>query len=774
MGDMASGNLEMANELCYGISYSENTHDELIQSILELKFQNEYLKAHFTGSQGQHFGYACNIKEATENGEHITSEDFEALHEQIRTLTRQVEEHRETQNAAEDALKHLQLAYSEADAKVQELSSKLFEAQQKMDQEIKERDDKYSELDSKFGRLHKRAKQRIQELQKEKDDLEARLHEVDKKAEQTSSQHSVAQQELERTKQQASEALKSLDGERQQLRTANNRLRESVDDLHRSLEAKEHALENLQPSLIEKEQMVQEIQVLLQSSEEKQQSSIAELNAKHQKLIGSLEAQLADASSERYKASETVSSLQVLIAEKESRIAELEAASSGKAARLGAAVEAAKGEVMHLKREHEKEKESWENALQALKTKLEASEAAYLNSEIEAAKIRSQLELKLAVQNQLVSSREAELAAARDEINHLEKEFISYKARAHALLQKKDAELSAAKDTNLMKAQEAAIKEAKREVELATSERDKALQALQDAMINHENELAARNIALIDAEQRIRDMARKLDTAKSQYLVEKESWQTNLDSVEETWRLKYKALEDQVNMEARQDLQEELEELKKLYKKLKGEHDSFCDMANNMVEAKDNEISRLLSENITLQQTLEARPLVQYKDNHRNIDSLKQEVQVSTTSTAEQQILILARQQAHREEELAQCQRHILALQEEIDELEHENRLHNQQEAMLKAELRNMERAQKREGVDMTYLKNVVLKLLETGEVEALLPVVATLLQFSPEEIRKCQEASRISSDVPTTTAPTVVDGASSSPFSLFSKFSFS
>jgi hypothetical protein len=36
---------------------------------------------------------------------------------------------------------------------------------------------------------------------------------------------------------------------------------------------------------------------------------------------------------------------------------------------------------------------------------------------------------------------------------------------------------------------------------------------------------------------------------------------------------------------------------------------------------------------------------------------------------------------------------------------------------MLKTELRNMERAQKREGVDMTYLKNVVLKLLETGNI---------------------------------------------------------
>ena len=34
---------------------------------------------------------------------------------------------------------------------------------------------------------------------------------------------------------------------------------------------------------------------------------------------------------------------------------------------------------------------------------------------------------------------------------------------------------------------------------------------------------------------------------------------------------------------------------------------------------------------------------------------------------------------------------------------------------MLKTELRNMERMQKREGVDVTYLKIVILKLLEIG-----------------------------------------------------------
>jgi len=38
--------------------------------------------------------------------------------------------------------------------------------EQKMEKELKERDNKYVELDTKFQRLHKRAKQRIQDIQK--------------------------------------------------------------------------------------------------------------------------------------------------------------------------------------------------------------------------------------------------------------------------------------------------------------------------------------------------------------------------------------------------------------------------------------------------------------------------------------------------------------------------------------------------------------------------------------------------------------------------------
>lgn len=42
----------------------------------------------------------------------------------------------------------------------------MYVAQLKIEKELKERDDKYVELDTKFQRLHKRAKNRIQDIQK--------------------------------------------------------------------------------------------------------------------------------------------------------------------------------------------------------------------------------------------------------------------------------------------------------------------------------------------------------------------------------------------------------------------------------------------------------------------------------------------------------------------------------------------------------------------------------------------------------------------------------
>ncbi|KAG7968913.1 hypothetical protein I3843_07G003900 [Carya illinoinensis] len=679
MSYTSNGNLAMENGLPDVNQCSNDTYDQMVQMVTDLRFQNEFLKSQFEGLR--HFQSDSNVSNQQTKASEIGDgeyEDVKELREKIESLKGELLEEKQTRVAAEVALKHLTEAYSEADAKAQDLSSKLAEAQQKLDQEIKEREEKYSELDSKFSRLHKRAKQRIQDIQKEKDDLEARFREVSDAAEQASSQQTSLQQELERTRQQANDALKAMDAERQQLRSTNNKLRDTIEELRRSLQPKESALEALQQSLLEKEQMLEDMRGLLQAADEKRQASIAELSAKHQKNLESLEAQLADAFSERSKATETISALQVLVAEKESKIAEMDAASTGEAARLRASMETVKGEIAHLKHEHEKEKEGWEAASQTLRTKLEIAESNCIRAEIEAAKMRSHLESEVSAQARLLSIRDAELVAAKEEISRLENEFSSYKVRAHALLQKKDAELAASKESEQLKVLEEALNEAEKEVSSVSTERDRALQDLQNALANHDKELKERDMILENAKQQIKNLEIKLISATASHQSDKEAWEMNLQNLEETWRLRCEAVKAQNEASSGEDLQRELEELKLRYKVLKEEHDSFRDLADRMIEEKDKEMAKLLDDNKNLHQSLESRPPVDHYDNYRTAMQ-KQDAQNASTSAAEQQILLLARQQAQREEELAQSQRHILALQEEIEELERENRLHSQQ-----------------------------------------------------------------------------------------------
>ncbi|KAI1319295.1 hypothetical protein EDD11_004432 [Mortierella claussenii] len=57
------------------------------------------------------------------------------------------------------------------------------------------------------------------------------------------------------------------------------------------------------------------------------------------------------------------------------------------------------------------------------------------------------------------------------------------------------------------------------------------------------------------------------------------------------------------------------------------------------------------------------------------------------------------------------------------------------QEKVLKEEIRNLDRAERRQNLSVDYLKNIVLKYLETNDREPLLPVLTTVLQLSPAEV---------------------------------------
>ncbi|GLT82540.1 hypothetical protein SLE2022_009040 [Rubroshorea leprosula] len=88
------------------------------------------------------------------------------------------------------------------------------------------------------------------------------------------------------------------------------------------------------------------------------------------------------------------------------------------------------------------------------------------------------------MQSQVLSTRDADLATAKEEISCLESEFSSYKICTHALLQKKEAELMAATDSEQIKSLEEALK-AEKEALAVSAERDKAQQELKDALATH-------------------------------------------------------------------------------------------------------------------------------------------------------------------------------------------------------------------------------------------------------------------------------------------------
>lgn len=100
--------------------------DQLLQTVIELGFQNEYLKSQFEGFKN--FQAVDRVSDENVKG-NVDEEGVRELRETVESLKKQLLEEKQTRVAAEEALKHLQVAHSEADAKAQELSVKLIEGQ---------------------------------------------------------------------------------------------------------------------------------------------------------------------------------------------------------------------------------------------------------------------------------------------------------------------------------------------------------------------------------------------------------------------------------------------------------------------------------------------------------------------------------------------------------------------------------------------------------------------------------------------------------------------
>lgn len=121
-----NGDIVVENGISDGCLSSTDGHDQLVQTVIELRFQNEYLKSQFEGFKNfESVDRASDEQKKGSEGEAGVKE----LQEMVESLNKQLLEEKQTRVAVEEALKHLQVAHLEADAKAQELSVKLVEGQ---------------------------------------------------------------------------------------------------------------------------------------------------------------------------------------------------------------------------------------------------------------------------------------------------------------------------------------------------------------------------------------------------------------------------------------------------------------------------------------------------------------------------------------------------------------------------------------------------------------------------------------------------------------------
>lgn len=118
-----------SNTLGDGNKDHDCSPEELEKMVLELNFQNEFMKSQFE-SLKDHIKESDMPDMRNKSMEHDSlgsQHELKQLQEKVESLNRELVEERLTRAAAEGALKHLQDANAEADVKAQELSATLAE-----------------------------------------------------------------------------------------------------------------------------------------------------------------------------------------------------------------------------------------------------------------------------------------------------------------------------------------------------------------------------------------------------------------------------------------------------------------------------------------------------------------------------------------------------------------------------------------------------------------------------------------------------------------------
>lgn len=379
-----------------------------------------------------------------------------------------------------------------------------------------------------------------------------------------------------------------------------------------------------------------------------------------------------------------------------------------------------------LKKEVEIERGRFKKALGELKRRNEA----LVKAKEETDKVNADMEVQIEALKAEVMAESRKAHEAQSLAEQSSTAFKEYKQRAHMLLKSKEEELKEGRF---------AVKE-EFEKELAEAHAEKETMTVRVQELTEELEVL------------------KAEIAEKVYTVEK----------------KYK---DQI-VDMKKDLEMHMEHARnstRQYDQLRVRYESYEDryqsLKNELAEAKSVAIDKDSVEVEKLQMALDISEME--KKSLQEVQAVMQGEIADLKAMVQQLKLTLAMKSStlqatlsdtlnedartyrdeetdgelHRlQEEIASANRKALAAEREVDDLEKEVALHGAQAKALKETVRELERELERvklasKSVDMEYFKNILLKLFETGEDQSILPVVGTMLQFSPQELKRCQEA---------------------------------
>ena len=119
-------------------------------------------------------------------------------------------------------------------------------------------------------------------------------------------------------------------------------------------------------------------------------------------------------------------------------------------------------------------------------------------------------------------------------------------------------------------------------------------------------------------------------------------------------------------------------------------------------------------------------------------------------------LFIMAKVQEQKDTTIAELKAQNTTLEQRVAALEEESHYHEAQEALLREQLRKATSkttgsqaalqpavAATQGGINVEYLKNIIIKYMETDEHDRLIPVISTIFGMTPEEVRKVNETRK-------------------------------